>query len=795
MKLSLDWIAEFVDLSGIDPAEIAEKLTVHTAEVDAVTELSRSVRNVQVARVLSVREVSAASRTRVAQIDTGSGLLEVLCGAINLREGMISLFAMPGATLADGKLVEPMEIHGIKSVGMLCSAAELGFGYGGEGIVELPPNTPTGQQLSVLIASRDTILEIDNKSITNRPDLWGHYGFAREIAAIFGRPLRPLEISDVHLFSNLPSVELLIDSEDCLFYSAIRFHAGLQRPSPLVMQGRLGAIGSRPRNLLVDVTNYVQFEMGQPTHAFDADKISRIVVANSSRSEEFTTLDGLIRKIVPGDLLIRDGDTPVALAGIMGGGSSEVTPETSSVLLESANFRGSRIRTTSVRLGLRTDASQRFEKKLPTVYAPQATARILRLLESAGAQPSVLSSYSVAGTVEKASRIIGIPAGYISSRAGTEISDEESKKILDAIGFETTVQPEGGLEVAVPPFRSVFDVSTLEDLSEEILRLYGYDKIRPSLPAAVIDSVPLNSIVCNHHRARRILAQSYDFVELITYSWYSEIWLQRIGYTPARRTLDLRNPIGADRARLRESIMPNLLAAAKQNSSESSIFRIFEAGRIFWLDADGKKQEANELCGLLLEQNRAASAAELFSSARAILEDIAALAHVGPLRTRPARDVSAPWKRTSATVEILAGEKTVGTMGIIPSSLCAEVGGSNIAWFTLEIDSFAGEVYQAKRYSLPPVFPGSTQDFTFVPPSGVNHADMEAILDRLNANVSWQRSFVTVYRKNHGTDRYTFRFHIFHADRTLTSDDIADFREMLVRHVEANGVRLLDSEK
>lgn len=790
MKLSLDWISEFVDLNGIDPGELAEKVTVHTAEVDGVAKISRTVRNVVVAKVLSTREIVGVATTKAARIDAGGEVLDVVCAAPNVRDGMLTLVALPGAVLTSGDTVEATEVHGVRSVAMLCSAHELGFGYGSDGIVELPSDGKPGQSLAELIAASDTILEIDNKSITHRPDLWSHYGFAREIGAIFGRSLRPLETADVQQFSGLPALGVRIDSPDCPFYSAIRFGVGGPRPSPVFMQGRLGAIGSRPRNLLVDITNYVQFEIGQPTHAFDAAKVSNIVVANAKVPLDLTTLDGTVRKIAPGDLLIQDNDTPIALAGIMGGASTEITDNTRDVLLESASFRGPRIRVTSMRLGVRSDASQRFEKKLPSIFAPLATGRILRLLERAGVPPAVKSSFSFAGAVDETRRIIDIPAGYITRRAGAPIDEANCKRILDSIGFESTIAHQGGLHVSVPPFRSTFDISTREDISEEILRLYGYDAIRPSLPAAAIDSAPINPVVRNHHRARRILAQSYSFVELKTYSWYSAQWLQTIGYAPARRTLDLRNPIGADRASLRESLVPNLLAAVEPNRSEASKFRIFEIGKIFWLDEEGKKHEANQLCGLIVDQDRAASPEMIFASARSAVEDIARAAGAGSLRTQPGENSIAPWRRTSATMNILLGQKVIGSMGMLPSALCAKIlGPGHIAWFTIDIDCLSGETYPATPYNAPPVFPGSTQDFTFVPKPGTNYAEIEAILETLQAEVRYNRSFVSTYAA-----RYTFRYHIFNPDRTLTSDDINAFRATLVRHIEANGVHLLDSD-
>ena len=701
MKLSLDWISEFVDVNGIDVGELAEKLTVHTAEVEGIVEITRSVDRVVTAKVLRTRGLEASTRARAADIDVGGEILTVVCAAPNVREGLVTLAALPGAVLAAENRVEAAEMYGVVSGATLCSAQELGFGPGSDGLIELPSATPPGQRLADLMTAKDAVLEIDNKSITHRPDLWSHYGFAREIGAIFGRALAPIVGVDLQRFADLPALDVRIDSPDCPFYSAIRFGVGGQRPSPLFIQSRLGAIGSRSRNLLVDVTNYVQFEIGQPTHAFDADRVSAIVVANATASMDVTTLDGAVRKIAPGDLLIQNGRGPVAIAGIIGGASSEVTDTTERVVLESASFRGPRVRSTAMRLGIRTDASQRFEKQLPSMLAPLGASRILRLLETAGATPEVTSRFSSAGTVDQTRRTIDIPAGYISGRAGAPIDDARCQRILESIGFDTTIAGAGGLHVTVPAFRSAFDISTREDISEEIMRLHGYDAIEPSLPAATIASAPINPVVRNHHRARRILAQAHGFVEVKTYSWSSAQWLQTIGYTPARATLNLRNPIGTDRRSMRDSLVPNLLAAAEQNRTQAVNARVFEIGKIFWLDEKGDKHEANQLGGLIIDQNRAALPETIFAAARSAIEDIARVAGAGSLRTRPGETAGAPWRRTSATVDVVHRQIAVGEIGMVPSQLSASIlGRGQISWFTLDIDRFAGDAYPATPYTL-----------------------------------------------------------------------------------------------
>ncbi|MCA9055048.1 MAG: hypothetical protein KDA75_14500, partial [Planctomycetaceae bacterium] len=358
MIISLDWLTDFVDLSDIPPAEIAEELTVHTAEVEGFETLSRITAGIVVGKVESITPLGKPGEPPVlARVQLADRSVQTVCAAPNIKTGATVAVAVPGATLADGSIVQPAQVHGHDSEAVLCSPAELGWSTAHEGLLLLPGEIPPGTPLADLVAGSDTLIEIDNKSLTHRPDLWGHYGFAREFAAIFGRPLRDYDITDLSQFDKLPAIDVQIEAlEDCPYYAALRVEAGGNRPAPARMQSRLHAIGSRSRNLLVDVTNYVQFELGQPTHAFDGDKVRSIRVAQSGKAQEMATLDGKRWKILPEDLLIQQRNQPIAIAGVMGGLDSEVSASTKTLLLESANFRAARIRRTSTRLGLRTDA-------------------------------------------------------------------------------------------------------------------------------------------------------------------------------------------------------------------------------------------------------------------------------------------------------------------------------------------------------------------------------------------------------------------------------------------------------
>ncbi|MDR0328457.1 MAG: phenylalanine--tRNA ligase subunit beta, partial [Planctomycetaceae bacterium] len=395
MHISLDWISDYVDLTGLDIDTLTNRLTLATAEVEGTKTIRRFVKDVLVGEVKTVEKLTG--KLTFCQVDCGKQTYTTVCGAPNVRVGLKVPFAPAGTLLAGNRKVETAEMSGKPSQGLLCSAAELGMSDWHEIVLECPDSIKPGTPLENLIPETDTLIEIDNKSLTHRPDLWGHYGFAREFAAVFGRNLKPLPQIDLSAYDSLPAYPLKNeDYENCPCYGCIEFQTRGTIPSPLFIQRRLHALGMRSYNLLVDVTNYVNWEIAQPTHAFDADKLGGIRVAPLNDNAEFTTLDGQSRKLLPEDLLswgtasVETADSrrqtaaefsavssrPVALAGIMGGLETEVTESTVKLLLESANFKSSRIRRTGTRLDLKTDASQRYEKSQPPSNVKVGIARI-----------------------------------------------------------------------------------------------------------------------------------------------------------------------------------------------------------------------------------------------------------------------------------------------------------------------------------------------------------------------------------------------------------------------------------
>ncbi|MEL6619918.1 MAG: phenylalanine--tRNA ligase subunit beta [Pseudomonadota bacterium] len=800
MKISLNWISDFLDVSGVSAEEFGDRITIHTAEVDEIEDVSIATAKIASVLITDVEPLDIPGRPGLTKVTVQSaqGPATSLCGAPNVRKGMVTLAAFPGATLAMGKSVQAGEISGVQSECMLCSAKELDLWDNHDVIVELPAAIGIGVPLSDLVQANDTLLEIDNKSLTHRPDLWGQYGFARELAGILGRELAPLDVSDaLSSDAGLPAVEIAVDApEVCPYFSATRLSVPQERVTPLRLRHRLGLVSSSSRDLLVDVSNYVQFELGQPSHCFDARKVSALRVAKAGKDRTFVSLDDEEQNVVADDLMIFSDDEPVGLAGVIGGANSRIEADTQDVLLECANFDGTQIRRTASRLGLRTDASQRYEKKLPIAFAETAPSRILKLLQDAAPDTAVTSSLTVARTAKPATRHIHIAPGALSRRAGAEITEAKAQTLLHSIGFGCDIAADGGLDVAVPDFRGQADVTNWEDISEEVMRLFGYHNITPTMPAPQLRTPDFNNDIRGQHRARRILSQSYGFAEVKTYGWFSKDWTAKIGYTRPTKPLTIVNPRGVDTSDMRDTLIPNLLMIASENRRQQQAFRVYEVGKAFWMDDAGDKQEHNRLSGVLVNQRKKASAQDSFFEVRRALEDIARAGSHPRLDAwrLDAGQHDAPWQDGTA-VALKLGDEVVGSMGVLPQTLvrtCFE--GGHAIWFELHIDALAQDQYPSPTFEGDNLFPGSRQDFTFSWPVSEGYSKLQAVLSGFDHPILADWRLVDAYHKSGETHaNYTFLFQVQRADRTITSDDIADFRADLLQFLEQNKVENLSS--
>ena len=393
MFLSMNWIQDFVDLSGLDLVKLINQFSLSTAEVEnEIFFKGADLSGVVVAEIKSVENHPDSKKLHLLKVDIGADeLVDVVCGAPNVRVGLKTAFAKIGAKIGEIEIA-PRKLAGYTSNGMCCSEKEIGISDDNSGIMEITDDLPNGTDIKEAYAVDDIIFEVDNKSLTNRPDLWGHYGIAREFAALSGRELKPLPTVDLEQYNSLPKVDMKIEDPLCQRYSCMQVENITKTVSPVNMRIRLFYCGMRAINFLADLTNYLMLEMGQPMHAFDSRKVEKIRIKRFDKPFKFQTLDGVDRNIDENTLMICNDNTPVAIAGIMGGLDSEIVDDTTTLTLESATFDAASIRKSTVRLSHRTDASMRYEKCLDPEMTTVAIARFINLLQSIDPESKVVSS-------------------------------------------------------------------------------------------------------------------------------------------------------------------------------------------------------------------------------------------------------------------------------------------------------------------------------------------------------------------------------------------------------------------
>ncbi|MBQ6543144.1 MAG: phenylalanine--tRNA ligase subunit beta, partial [Clostridia bacterium] len=466
MFVSINWIKEYVDLDGLDIKKLINTFTLATAEVEEVYVKGADIENVVVGEIKEISEHPDSKKLHLLKVDAGSKIANIVCGAPNVREGMKVALALAPAKVPGGEITVT-KVAGFESEGMCCSGKELGISDDHSGILELKTDAPNGTDIKDIYPIDDIIFEVDNKSLTNRPDLWGHYGIAREFAALTGRDLKPLKLGDLSYDGDY-QVPVNIGREDLVYrYTALKMDNITVNESPLSMQIRLYYCGMRGINLLADVTNYIMLEIGQPTHAFNAAMIDSIGVNTPREPVKFTTLDGVERDIDENTLMIYNNDTPVAIAGIMGGLDSEIVEDTGAVVLESACFDGVSVRKSSSRLGHRTDSSARYEKMLDPELTMDAVGRFVEIVRSVDPGARVASKVNDKYVKRYDKISLTFDKAYVDKYTGIEISDERIIHTLTSLGFG--VEYDGGVfTVSVPSWRATKDVTIKADIIEEI---------------------------------------------------------------------------------------------------------------------------------------------------------------------------------------------------------------------------------------------------------------------------------------------------------------------------------------
>jgi phenylalanyl-tRNA synthetase beta chain len=577
MQFSYNWLRELVEGLSTPAEELGRLITLKTAECDGIGQAGLMFSKASDALVISVEKIGESHNRKVVVDTTRFGRKIVVCGAPNCRVGMRTVYVA----------LDKKTIDGVGSDGMLASAAELGVGRDHSGIVELYGTADRSLKHEPRNYELDWIILIDNKSLTHRPDLWGHYGMAREVAAITKNKL--LDPVPVEPLPDAPSpVRVSVDDFAlCPRYSALVFENVTIQPSPLWLQYRLESVGLNAINNVVDVTNFVMAELSQPMHAFDAEKLhgSEIIVRSARAGEKLAALNGETYELDPSNLVIADPECAVALAGVIGGAGSAISASTTRIVLESACFNASSVRRTSSRLKLRTDASIRFEKSQDPMNTVRGLKRALALLTEVSPGIRLVGGLAEAWRRSPEPPPIELPLDWLDRKLGAAVPAAEVRAILESLEF--TVQEEAQtapverdaptFSVRVPSWRATKDVTIKDDLVEEIGRMIGYDNIVPVAPVAPSRVPPSNPEREFHHGVRE-MAAAQGFTEVFNYSFVSEEQARAFGLDPAAH-VEVLNPIVSDQNFLRASLLPGIWKNIRDNAKHFDAFRLFEIGR------------------------------------------------------------------------------------------------------------------------------------------------------------------------------------------------------------------------
>ncbi|MBP3437274.1 MAG: phenylalanine--tRNA ligase subunit beta [Clostridia bacterium] len=787
MFVSMNWIGDFVNLEGLDIPALIHRFTLSTAEVEDVIYKGRDTDGVIVARVVSVENHPSSKKLHLLKIDTGNGIVDCVCGAPNVREGLTVAFAKEGAHVC-GTPITAAKVGGYISYGMCCSEAELGLSADNSGLWELSDELPLGKDLKEIYPIDDIVFEVDNKSLTNRPDLWGHYGIAREFAAIAEREFLPAAKEDLAKFSHLPAVDIDIrDKQNAYRYIGVKVDNITRHQSPVEMRIRLFYCGSRAINFLADLTNYVMLELGQPMHAFDLRKVDKIEVQRFNEPFTFLTLDHEERTIDDRVLMICSHEKPVAIAGIKGGLESGIEDDTTSLLLESATFDGVCIRKSEGILGLRTDASMRYEKMLDPELAELACARFLYLLQKIDTGATVISAASDAYVYHIPKIVIDIDKAYFDRYTGIDISSDRIKKTLSSLGFGIDRRGDA-FTVTVPTWRATKDVTIKADLIEEVTRIYGYDNFEITTSTSPLYPVRPDRAKSDDNRAKDILVEAFALHEVHSYIWCDGASYKAlsIDLPDNPRLINAQTP---DNAILRANMTPTLLHFLAENRGFSSRYGIFEIGRV--VKGYGENGLCNErkTLGIALCDKTADEEAAFLSVRDMICAIFRQIKRTQPLFV--SYEPKEAFMHPANAYEIQVDGKAIGFLSVPHPSVKAKLDRkAAYAFAELDMDAFSAISPLDIQYNEPSRFPAIDIDLSF-------WGDASAIVfyelkkGFMAKGGEWLQNVTVadVYKSEEGTDSITFRFTFSSKEKTLSKNELTVYIEALIAYAAENQLK------
>ena len=789
MLISMNWIGDFVDLTGLDKEALIHRFTLSTAEVEDVFHYGADTHGVIVAEIASIEDHPNSKKLHLLKINNGRELVDCVCGAPNVRVGMRVAFATEGGAVC-GHPIGRATVAGYPSFGMCCSEAELGISTDNSGLWEITDDIPLGTDIKEAYGIEDIVFEVDNKSLTNRPDLWGHYGIARELATLADRPLRPVPCHDTERYADLPPVDIeILDPERCYRYTGIKVENIQKNISPVNMRIRLFYCGSRAINLLADLTNYVMLELGQPMHAFDMRRVDAIDVRRFDEPFTFTTLDESEHEIDPETLMICSHGKPVAVAGIMGGLNSEIEADTTSLLLESANFNGVTIRKSESKLGMRTDASMRYEKFLDPEMTVTAAERFLALLFSIDPEARVISALTDNYPHHFDTITLSFDQKYVDRYTGISITPERILRTLTALGFETSLAGDT-YTVTVPSWRATKDVTIKADLIEEITRIYGYDNFEIKTTLSPLAPVRRSVQNVDDNRAKDILVATYGLHEVHSYIWNDESKDKELGI-PAEQNVRILNASMPEQSTLRSSMIPTLLHFVSENRGYAEEFGIFEIGRtVEGLLPDGNCNERKKL-GIALYA-KSVSEEALYLRVRDIMLRLALdIKHDAP-QFAAGEGARYPWQHPVNTAAVILGGREVGFIATLHPAVGTKLDKRAACVVAeLDMDLFAEATVRGITYREPSRFPGIDIDLTFLTdPAAIVFASLKEKICAAGGAFLTDVTVADIYENNDGVSSITLRLSFTSMEKTLSKAELQADIDAILAALAADGMTL-----
>lgn len=777
MKISSNQLKKYIKNSeDIDFLKVWDLFTIRTAEVEGVEVKGEDLKDVVVAQITSCEQHPTKEKYHILKVSDGTQEYSILCGAPNVRVGLKAPLVKVGG-MVSGITIEEKIIAKVLSQGMMCAGDELGITSNHEGILELPEDTPLGVDIRDVLPIRDIIVEIDNKSLTNRPDLWGHYGIAREVAAITKHELLPLDLAEI--VNDKEDLKIVIKNPElCYRYCGLKIENITNNTTPIEMQIFLHYVGMRSIDLIVDLTNFVMLELGQPMHAFDSRVVKNIEVGLADKDAGYTTLDGVERELNENILMIKNADKYFGIAGIMGGLDSEILQDTTSIVLESATFDATSIRKSATALGLRTEASARYEKSLDPEMAIIAAKRFSYLLKEQNPEMKYASNLTDVYSKKYDKVTVTLKKKKLRTYIEKEIPETEIIGILESLGFNVTSDEENYL-VDVPSYRATKDITMDADIIEEISRMYGYENMELIPLKLDLTLTEHENVYDKEYEIKKFLSSYDNLHEVHSYLWYDAEFLKENNIEKSGVSI-LNNK---DKSLLRDDLALSLLPMVRNNFKNYDNFGLFELGTIV-KDNENKRAIAVLLCDSINNVENT------YRKAKGIVVDL--FKKLKNTKVSFAHCKAENYYNELYNQTILVNNESIGSINVVSTKVVNTLAKKKcVVIVQIDADKFIAMEKENLLFKEISKYPTVDLDYTIITDKNVKYEKVEEITSSYNGENIISFFLVDIY-KDKEKIKYTIRFNVGSNEKTLTQAELNMFKNGFIKHVKENGLEIVE---